>query len=576
MRAPLRIGIAVTAAITAAVTVYLISTLPPSALEIDTPPPPSHVSGAYHIHTTRSDGTGTIDEIAAAASRAGLQYIVLTDHGDGTRAPDPPAYRHGVLTIDAVEINTREGHVVALGLDRATPYPLAGPAADVIEDIHRMGGVAVAAHPDSPRATLAWRGGPGTAVDGVEWINADSEWRDDRSLTLLTRAAQALVRPAESVAALFSRPTRSLERWDGWARLRPTFGLAAVDAHANIGWREDEEPRQRTAFALPSYETLFRTLVQTVVVDDGLSGDAEVDASRVLAALTSGRSYSTVRAQAWPSSLEFIAEQGGVTHAAGARVADTSVPLTLHARVPAVPGARAAIVHDGRPIATGQGQGRVDAAGITQPGAYRVEVNLPGRSVPWIVSNPIVIEGAAGVPGGGRGAGPQAPAASGSAESIAIAVTSPGWSVERDPSSEGNTRVENERLRFDYRLGSGAPAGQYAAVAHGDDSGAGIETIVFTAQASAPVRVSVQVRLPEGRGRTPQRWRRSIYLDGTPRTFTLRLQDFEPADAPTVRRPIVTPLHSVLFVVDTVNSAPGAEGTIWISDVALGVNRLER
>ena len=35
------------------------------------------------------------------AARAGLKFIVFTDHGDATRTPDPPAYRSGVLCIDA-------------------------------------------------------------------------------------------------------------------------------------------------------------------------------------------------------------------------------------------------------------------------------------------------------------------------------------------------------------------------------------------------------------------------------------------------------------------------------------------
>ena len=59
--------------------------------------PPNLVFGAYHVHSARSDGSGTPDEIAAAAARAGLRFVILTDHGDATRAPDPPAYRHGVL-----------------------------------------------------------------------------------------------------------------------------------------------------------------------------------------------------------------------------------------------------------------------------------------------------------------------------------------------------------------------------------------------------------------------------------------------------------------------------------------------
>ena len=95
-----------------------------------------------------------VDEVAAAAARAGLNFIILTDHGDGTREPDPPAYRSGVLCIDAVEISTASGHVVALGLPRA-PYPLGGETRDVVEDVQRLGGLAIAAHPASREAAAA-------------------------------------------------------------------------------------------------------------------------------------------------------------------------------------------------------------------------------------------------------------------------------------------------------------------------------------------------------------------------------------------------------------------------------------
>ena len=78
------------------------------------------VRGAFHIHTVRSDGTGTVDQVAAAAAAAGLKFIVLTDHGDGSREADKPQYRNGVLCIDAVEISTNGGHVVALDLPRSS------------------------------------------------------------------------------------------------------------------------------------------------------------------------------------------------------------------------------------------------------------------------------------------------------------------------------------------------------------------------------------------------------------------------------------------------------------------------
>ena len=133
-----------------AVVLLVWAILPQRALVVSgVAPDPLTVRGSVHVHTFRSDGTGTVDDVAAAARRAGLQFVVLTDHGDGTRDPDPPAYRSGVLVIDAVEISTMGGHYVALGLARA-PYRLAGEPRYVVEDVARLGGFGIVAHPDSP------------------------------------------------------------------------------------------------------------------------------------------------------------------------------------------------------------------------------------------------------------------------------------------------------------------------------------------------------------------------------------------------------------------------------------------
>ena len=44
-------------------------------------------TGALHIHSRYSDGTGTIEEILSAARGAGLDFVVLTDHDSLARAP---------------------------------------------------------------------------------------------------------------------------------------------------------------------------------------------------------------------------------------------------------------------------------------------------------------------------------------------------------------------------------------------------------------------------------------------------------------------------------------------------------
>ncbi len=215
------------------------------------------VRGAIHVHTTLSDGAGTPDEVAQGASRAGLEFVVLTDHGDGTRLPTPPRYVDGVLLIDAVEISTTGGHYIALGLGQA-PYRLAGEPRDVIEDVTRLGGFGIAAHPDSPKSALAWREWQ-APFDALEWLNADSAWRDEPRSVLARAVATYWLRRPEVIASLLDRPATTMARWDALTRRRAVVGMAGHDAHARMGPRGDWEPGDGGYQArVPSYEATFR------------------------------------------------------------------------------------------------------------------------------------------------------------------------------------------------------------------------------------------------------------------------------------------------------------------------------
>src|ERR1041384_3667370 len=219
----------------AAVALWLM--MPPAARQL--PAPAEGLApgfrGVFHVHTNRSDGTGSVDDVLRAAARAGLTVVIITDHGDGTRAPDLPDYRNGVLYIDAVEISTTDGHLVALGLPKA-PYPLAGEGRDVVEDVHRLGGIAIAAHPGSEKPELRWTDW-NAPIDGLEWLNADSEWRDERPWTLARAVVTYPFRPSQALALLLDRPDPVMRRWDELSQQRHVVGLAAVDAHARVGVR---------------------------------------------------------------------------------------------------------------------------------------------------------------------------------------------------------------------------------------------------------------------------------------------------------------------------------------------------
>jgi hypothetical protein len=544
----------IAAGATAILALYTAFTLPPRQRLLRGDWPATHVPGAVHVHTARAGGSGTADDIAAAAARAGLKFVVFTDHGDATRPPDPPAYRHGVLCIDAVEIGTDDGHLVALGLDAAAPYPLAGAGIDVVEDVHRLGGVAVAAHPDSPNPELAWRGP--AAVDGFEWLNADSEWRDESRWTLTMSLPRLFIRPAETIVSLFDRPTVALARWDALLRTRDIVTMAAGDAHARVG--RESAAGEPVGFALraPSYEAVFRALAQVAIVEAPLSGDAMRDAAAVVDALATGRSYSAITGIASPAPLEFVAEQSGRTVGMGQSLtADRYAIVTV--RTPTLPFAGIALAADGRVDAVGRGS--LIAQRPMTARAYRVEVYFPGVRVPWIVSNPIFVR---------RETVSPLPPAAVDHPQIATSVPLVEWNVEHDASSTARITRSGATIDFDAALGAGAPAGQFAAAVAPVPAGVGVTGVRLTARASSPLRLSIQLRAANDGG-GDVRWRRSIYVDETPRTFDLPLASFRPIrhDRPLTPTPGLT--RSLLIVVDTLNSRTGSRAAVQLSDVAL-------
>ena len=219
-----------TAALAAAVVVFTFVELPPRPLALDASWSDGTVPGVLHIHTNRSDGLSTPDDIAAAAAQAGLKFLVFTDHGDATRAPDPPAYRSGVLCLDGVEISTSGGHYIAIGMGPA-PYPLAGESRDVVEDVQRLGGFGIAAHPDSPKAELRWTDWD-TPIDGLELINPDTSWRvhmaqGGTKFALFRALFTYAVRPSETIGSLLPVHPRSVNNGIVFCRGVASWGWPA-------------------------------------------------------------------------------------------------------------------------------------------------------------------------------------------------------------------------------------------------------------------------------------------------------------------------------------------------------------
>lgn len=149
-----------------------------------------------HIHTSVSDGMFSPARLVEEIERRGdLAVIAVTDHEDaagGHRAREEAARRGLALqVVVGAEVTTRQGHVLALFLERA-PRPFRS-VESTLEAVHAQGGLAVVPHPMSwlTRSVsgrtidrIQGRGEPGITFDAIELCNPSPAGRVTRSRAL--------------------------------------------------------------------------------------------------------------------------------------------------------------------------------------------------------------------------------------------------------------------------------------------------------------------------------------------------------------------------------------------------------
>jgi hypothetical protein len=139
------------------------------------------------------------------------------------------------------------------------------------------------------------------------------------------------------------------------------------------------------------------------------------------------------------------------------------------------------------------------------------------------------------------------------------------WHTEKDDESSAQVAQKDYPtgpVQFTFRVGGGDRAGRYAALGIGVGKALTERThLAFRAHASRPMRVSVQARYP----RSGARWQHSIYLDADPRDVVVRFADMTPVGSSDAFDPALA--DTLLFVVDTTNTAPGTEGNFTLENL---------
>lgn len=356
-------------------------------------------SGAIHIHSTYSDGTGSPEHIAQCANEAGLDFLILTDHNSIQAKTDGyERWFNNSMFLVGYEVNDtkNENHYLVFGLDEliGTFQVLHNgelgcklSAKEYVEEIKRKGGIGFLAHPFEKRSSFPehppypWTEWNTDSFDGIEIWNHMSEWVEE-----LTEAnkVQRFIHPLKSIIA---PNTEAVKKWDELNLNRKVTIVGSVDAHAHkmslMGFYNVE--------VFP-YKVLFKSIRTHVLLDEpvvvGDNDNFQKYKKNIVNAIRDGRSFVANSYYGDAKGFRFFADYNGLKFQMGDEILlkEKDKKVVLNFMVPKM--AEIKVMRNGECIHENKGFGGL--WDVHEEGCYRVECWIEDRA--WIYSNHIRIK----------------------------------------------------------------------------------------------------------------------------------------------------------------------------------------
>lgn len=357
-------------------------------------------AGVINIHTRAGSGSGTPEEIIAAAEESAVDFLVFTDLKPENNVEE--SYNNNVLVMIGNEYRYLDSRILNFDSSRDEALHSAGRTqvmfANLLsEPIHSPEqGTFILAHPLKPG--YEWSGEYPAGLDGIEVFNLKAIWQwsylNDRGSFAWTLVTYPF-NPALAFVRLFAESSKEeIALWDRLNRKRKIIGFVGSDAESRVSFLGN-------TLEVPSYRTLFSIMKNHVLLSSELTGNLTADQRKIASALRAGQFYMSLDLFANPRGFNtYIKSASGKIWPLGSRVKSGNEPLELVIQLPSKPLVQYQVLvyRDGEKVLSSTSVRTT--LPIRQDGAYRVVVRLrvvmplpDGRMwIPWIYSNPIFVD----------------------------------------------------------------------------------------------------------------------------------------------------------------------------------------
>lgn len=370
-----------------------------------------------HLHSKWShDSRGTIENIVAAAKSVGVSVLMFTEHPadhydfvlDGHQG-----VKDGVLLIPGAESTG-----LLLYPNKTIKGVPVGTPQELVDLVKRHDGLSFLCHLEE---RMDWEL---AGLTGSEIYNTHADVKSERRfmsslrnpLTWFTLVPAVQKFPQETYASLQDYPADYLKRYDELCLRYPHTGVAANDAHQNIGMRvvlleggkmrvedalgeklveldgnrfpllapraKDKKPGEVIfELRLDPYERAFHYVSTHLFLDEHTK-------EGVWKALKGGRAYVSFDWLADPTGFCFVADRKGERKLMGSEVVFQKGSLL---KVVAPRSGKIKLLREGEVVMTKED--RSLEYPLDRPGIYRAEIwlKIADEDRPWILSNPLYV-----------------------------------------------------------------------------------------------------------------------------------------------------------------------------------------